>query len=449
MKLRKLQEVLARLRCGWRWCLVGLALLLPLCFFGRVAPAAAVSSQAYAQLRLLVEALYEIDQRYVTEKKERDLIYGAIRGLMASLDANSSFLTPAEYQESLHERAPVEADAGLELSVKDNLLTIIAALEGGPAWQAGLRPDDHILKINNQSTRAMTAIEAAKKLQAPPGTKVKLQIIRTGLAKPQDLEVTLERPSVESVSFYSLEDGFYYLRLRSFKEQAAQELQQALRAMKRGGTAAPRGIILDLRNSAGPQFEEARRLASTFVGGELIYTVKGRQPNSKQTFTGLKDYQVFKERLPLVVLVDHGTGRAAEILAGALQTQYGAVLMGYKTFGDCAVAKVFPLKDGSAIVVSVGFCYTPRDQLIQGKGLEPDIMGPKKDGDEQVETLPAKPEKVKKLPDLQEIRQDPLVVQALAQLKNWGRQSSSRPTPPRSLKKKQVAGSQSLPEELS
>lgn len=442
------QGVANQLRGNRWWLRLGLVVLLALCLFGRVAPAPAVSSQAYAQLRLLVEALYEIDNKYVTEKKERDLIYGAIRGLVASLDANSSFLTPAEYQESLTKTAPAEAEAGLELSIKDNLLTVIASLEGGPAWQAGLRPDDHLLKINNQSTRAMTALEAAKKLQGPPGTKVKLQIIRTGLAKPLDVEITLERPTVESVSSYALEDGFYYIRLRNFKERSAQELQQALRAMQSEGPA-PRGIILDLRNTAGPQFEEARRLASIFVGNELIYAVKGRQNGSKQTYTGLKDYQVLKERLPLVVLVDQGTGRAAEILAGALQAHYGAVLMGYKTFGDCAVAKVFPLKDGSAIIVSVGYCYTPKEQLIQGKGLEPDIAGPKKDGDEQPLTTPAKPEKAKKIPDIQEIRQDPLVGQALNKLKNWRRQGAAQPPLRRSLKKKQVAGSQGLPEELS
>ncbi len=448
MKLKMLRVVFAKLRFTRRWTLVGLVFLLVLGFFVRVAPAPAVSSQAYAQLRLLVEALYEIDNKYVTEKKERDLIYGAIRGLVASLDANSSFLTPAEYQESQSKTAPAEADAGLELSVKDNLLTVIASLEGGPAWQAGIRADDHILKINNQSTRAMTALEAAKKLQGPPGTKVKLQLIRTGLAKPLDLEVTLERPAVESVSHYPLEDGFHYIRLRNFKERSAQELQQALRASQ-SGTTPPRGIILDLRNTAGPQFEEARRLASTFVGNEPIYTVKGRQNGNKQTFTGLKEYQVLKERVPLVVLVDQGTGRAAEILAGALQAQYGAVLMGYKTFGDCAVSKVFPLKDGSAIIVSVGYCYTPREQLIQGKGLEPDISGPNKDGEEQPVATPPKPEKSKKIPDVQEVRQDPLVVQALNKLKNWGRQGASQQQLPRTLKKKQVAGSQGLPEELS
>ena len=449
MKPRMPKLLCAKFRFTRAWILIVAVLFLGVCLLSRVETSGAVSSQAYAQLRLLVEALYEIDNKYVTEKRERDLIYGAIRGMVASLDANSSFLTPSEYQESLRKTAPAEASAGVELSVKDNLLTVIAPLEGGPAWQAGIRADDHILKINNQSTRAMTALEAAKKLQGPAGTKVKLQIIRTGLAKPVDVEVTLERPAVESVSHYPLEDGFHYLRLRNFKERSAQDLQKTLRSIH-GGAGSLRGMVLDLRNTANPNFEEARRLASTFIGGDLVYTVKGRQNGSKQNYSGLKDYQVIKERVPMVVLVDQGTGRAAEILAGALQAQYGAILMGSKTFGDCAVSKVFPLKDGSAIIVSVGYCYTPRDKVIQGKGLEPDIPGPKKDGEEQPAAFtPAQPDKARKIPDSEEIRQDPLVVQALQKLKNWGKQSATQAPLPRSLKKKQVAGSQSLPEELT
>lgn len=404
------------------------------------------SPQTYSHLRLLVEALYEIDGKYVSEKKEQDLFYGALRGLVGALDPNSSFLTPAEYQESLQKTQPPEAEAGVALSIKDNLLTVIAPLEGGPAWQAGIRADDHILKINNQSTRSMTPLEAAKKLQGPPGTKVKLQIFRTGLAKPVDVEITLERPAVEAVSHYPLEDGIHYVRLRTFKERTAQDLQQVLRTIQGGPR---RGIILDLRNTAAPQLEEARRLASIFVGNDPIYAVKGRQNGNKQLFTGLKDYQIVKDRLPVVVLVDQGTAQGAEILAGALQAQYGAILMGYKTFGDCAVTKAFPLRDGSAIILSVGYCYTPRDKLIQGRGLEPDVAGPKKEGDEAPPALPVKPDKARKLPDVGEISQDPLVVQAVNKLKIWGRHGAAPASAPRSQKKKQVAGSHEAAEEIS
>jgi carboxyl-terminal processing protease len=431
----------SRLLAGALMLVLALALARPL-------TAATASTQAYAQLRLLVEALYEIDNKYVTEKKDRDLIYGAIRGMVASLDPNSSFLSPTEYQESKNGASQPEADAGLELSVKDNLLTVIAPVEGGPAWRAGLKADDHILKINNQSSRNVTALEAAKKFQGAPGTRVKLQMIRAGFAKPMDLELTLEKNTVESVVSHSLDDGFYYIRLRNLRERSVQELQQVLRTIQ--ASPSKKGIILDLRNTAGGQLEEARRVASAFVGNDLIYSVKGRQSDRKQSFSGSREAQVLKERLPLVILMDQGTARAAEVIAGALQAQYGALLMGYKTFGDCAVSKVFPLKDGSALIVSVGYCYTPKDQLIAGKGLEPDISGPKKDGEDQYTGESSlKLEKPKKLPDLGEVMQDPLVRQALAKLKNWGKSSFTRAPQNRLERKKQAAGSHGAGDEIS
>lgn len=429
--------------------LAGALLLVLAVWVGQPRGVAAASSQAYAQLRLLVEALYEIDSKYVTEKKDRDLIYGAIRGLVTSLDPNSSFLSPTEYQESQNGVRQPDADAGMELSVKDNLLTVVAPVEGGPAWKVGIKADDHILKINNQPTRNLTPLEAAKKFQGAPGTKVKVQIIRTGFVKPQDLELTLEKNTLESVTSYPLEDGFYYIRLRTPRERSTQELQQALRSIQ-ANSAARKGIILDLRNTAGGELEEARRLTSAFVGSDLIYSVKGRQAEKRQSFNGVKDYQVLKERLPLIILVDQGTSRAAEVMAGALQAQYGALLLGYKTFGDCAVSKAFPLKDGSALIVSVGYCYTPKDQLIQGKGLEPDISGPKKDSDDKpAGESSVKLEKPKKIPDANEVMQDPLVRQALLKLKNWGKSNVTHAPENPSFRKKQAAGSQSLDDEIS
>jgi len=413
-------------------------------------PAAAASSQVYAQLRLLVEALYEIDNKYVTEIKDRELIYGAIRGMVASLDPNSSFLSPAEYQENQHEAKAPEAEAGLALSVKDNILTVIAPVEGGPAWRSGISADDHILKINNQSTRNITAMEAARKLQGPPGTKVSLQLIRNGLVKPLDIELTLEKHVSDTVVHFPLEDGYHYIRLRTPRDRSTFELQNVLRSLQ-ASPSPKKGIILDLRNTAGGRLEEARRLASVFVGSDLIYSTRGRQSDIKQPVTGLKEYQVLKEKLPLIVLMDQGTSRVAEIMAGVLQAHWGALLLGYNTFGDCSVTRLFPLRDGSALIVSVGHCYTPRDRLIQGKGLEPDIPGPKKDTDEQpISGSPGTPGKEKTLPNLNDVMQDPLVQQALVKLKSWGKSTATQKPDNRILKKKHQASSVPMEEkELS
>jgi carboxyl-terminal processing protease len=294
----------------------------------------------------------------------------------------------------------------------------------------------------------MTAVEAAKKLQGPPGTKVKLQLIRNGFVKPLDLDLLLEKPSLESVVHYQLEDGYHYLRLRTPRERSTQELQQVLRSIQ-SGPSPKKGLILDLRNTAGGQPEEARHLASAFVGGDLIYSIKGRT-DTKQSVNGLKDYQVLKNKLPLVILVDQGTAQVAEIMAGALQAQWGALLLGYKTFGDCSVTQLFPLKDGSALIVSVGYCYTPRDRLIQGKGLEPDVSGPKKNSEEHVVGESSlKLEKPKNIPDVQDVTKDPLVNQALFQLKNWGRGSVTQIPDNGFLRKNRAASSPGTGEEIS
>lgn len=428
--------------------------IVALFFFGVLCcgsgpPAAATSSEAYAQLRLLVEALYEIDQKYVTEKQDRDLIYGAIRGMVSSLDANSSFLSPSEYQEIQAGVKQPEASAGMELSIKDNILTVVSPIEGGPAWRTGIKAGDHILKINNQTTRNLTPLEAVKKLQGPPGTKVKLQLIRNGFVKPLDFELTLEKLAVPWVAHYQLEEGYHYLRLRSPQEGAAAELQQILRSIQ--ANASPKkGLILDLRNTAGGRPDDARRIASSFLGNDVIYIVKGRHSEQKQIVKGLKECLVLKNKLPLVILVDHGTAQAAEVVTGALQAQWGALLLGYKTFGECGVVQTFPLKDGSALVINVAFCYTPKDLLIQGRGLEPDLPGPKKDPEEQPVREDSKDqEKPRNLPDVHEIMQDPLVHQALFQLKNWGSGRAIQSPGERSLKKNQAACFHSEEQEIT
>lgn len=378
----------------------------------------AASAQAYSQLRLLVEALYEIDNKYVQEKDNQALIYGAIRGMVASLDSTSSFLTPADYQELLQGSPAPTGTAGLELCIKDNVLTVVAPLEGGPAWEAGIKPDDHILKINQESTRNLTVLEAAKKLQGPPGTTIQLQILRNGMIKPTEVKVTLARPTVASVAHFQLAEGVLYLRVRSINDEAVAALQERLKQWLTA--AAPRqGLILDLRATAGGQLTAARQLASFFIGPQLVYSLKGRQTEERQAVYGLKNQKLLKDPLPLVVLIDQGTAQAAEVVAAALQAQADAVLLGYKTFGQCGQSKIFPLKDGSAISINVAYCYTPRERLIQGQGLEPDVAGPgeeEKGGAGRPEAEEGKP---RVLPGAKQIEQDPLVQQALSVLKTW------------------------------
>lgn len=386
----------------------------------RLIAAQAAAPQNYAPLRLLMEALHEVDQKYVGSEKNNDLIYGAIRGMVMSLDSNSSFLTPAEYQEILAGKTDPQGEAGLELTLKDNILTVIAALEGGPGWRAGVQANDHILKINDKTARNMTPMEATKKLQGAPGSTAKLQILRNGMLKPLDIAITLEKLNPVSASSQNLEDNYLYIRLKYFNDQTAEELRQILKnALAR--RPSPPGFILDLRDNARGKLEQGSKVASTFLGDSLIYYSKGRQPEQQQSHYGKREYQVLRQKLPLVVIINDGTAEAAEIVAGALQAQGQAQLLGYKTFGKGSINNLFPLKDGSAIIITTAFCYTPKDQMIQGKGLEPDVAGPKKEAADNtalpVETEPLKP---KDVVDSKDITKDPMVIQAIQLLKRWG-----------------------------
>jgi carboxyl-terminal processing protease len=341
-----------------------------------VMPAWASSNSTYESLRLYTEAMAEISQKYVWPKKEKSLIYGSLRGMMNSLDPESSFLTPQEYQKYLHPSKQVLAEAGLVLIVKKNLLTVASVIDGSPAFQAGLKPGDHIIKIDGKPVHNLTTQEAIWRFRGAPNTAIKLQVLRTGAVKPLNPTVTLEPLGMRTVTAQYLDNAFVYIRIRYFNSDTPAELASALRKIKQHRPAV-QGIILDLRNNARGTMEDAVRSASLFVGGHKILLAKGRLPKTEETFQGKARDLIFKTLPPMVVLVDHGTGRAAEIVAGALRDEADATLLGAKTLGLCGLTKTFPLEDGAALVMTVADCYTPNGDKIQGKGLEPQVLGKK------------------------------------------------------------------------
>ena len=365
---------ICRISRGWLLYPLLPVLLALFLFSSRVQPAAAASSGNYEALRLLTEAMYEISHKFVWKKSEEEMISGALRGLMNSLDPDSSFLTSQEYQQVLKgEKGPI-AEAGLELIFKDNLLTVVSALDGGPASRAGLRPGDHILKINGQLIRNLTTQEGTRRFQGKAGTVLNLQVLRNGLVKPLDLSVTLEPLAPVGVTQKILRDSYAYIRIPYFTPATGADLTGALKQLQRHQPPL-RGIVLDLRNNARGSLDQAVRAASPFLGEKEVLSARGRPPEPTQTYHGRVREEVFRPNLPLVVLVDGGTARAAEALAGALRDQTRAVLLGAKTMGLCGLTKTLPLQDGSALVMTVAQCYTPSGQKIHGKGLEPEVAG--------------------------------------------------------------------------
>jgi carboxyl-terminal processing protease len=393
-----------RLARPWWLIYLAVALVTPLSL-----PGHASQAQSYESLRLFTEALFEISQKYVYPKNEDEMIYGALRGMANSLDPDSAFLTPQEYQSYLQGQKAQPAEAGIELLFKDNILIVASVIDGGPGSQAGLKPDDHIIKIDGHLVHNLTTQEAAIRFRGAPGTNLKLQVMRNGAVKPLDLTLSLGSLAASTVTSQFLDDGFAYIRIRYFNDGTPGELAAALTNIK-GHQPPVKGVILDLRNNARGTLEQAVRTASMLLGEQEIVLTKGRAPETEESFKGKTRDLIFKPPIPMVVLVDQSTARAAEIMAAALRDQYQATLLGTKTMGLCGLTKVMPLQDGSALVMTVSQCFAPRGQKIQGKGLEPEVAG---------KTPPASKEAAEKgAPKSLAPAQDPWVQQAVDWLKS-------------------------------
>ncbi|MEJ2091407.1 MAG: S41 family peptidase [Syntrophobacterales bacterium] len=337
---------------------------------------AADSTSDYEALRLFTEALDEISQKAVAQTNDKEIFEGSLRGLMNSLDPDSSYLSPQEFARYQKGDQGSEAEAGMELVFKDNLLTAVSVLDGGPADKAGLKAGDHILKIDGQLIRNITTQEGVRYFQGPAGKTLKLQVLRSGLVKPLDLSVTLEPLGPAKIKVKKLQDGYVYLRLPYFTDDLPKDLAKKLTQLN-NQTPPVKGIILDLRNNARGSLENAVRTASLFIGDRKVVSTRGRGQGSEQSYQGSEREQVLKAPLPMVVLVGESTARAAEILAGALHDQSQGLLLGEKTFGLCGITQVMPLQDGSALLMTVANCYTPGGRKISGEGLKPDVEGKK------------------------------------------------------------------------
>jgi carboxyl-terminal processing protease len=333
------------------------------------------TSSDYESLRLLTEALNEISTKAVFQKNDRELFQGTLRGMMNSLDPDCSYLSAEDYARYKRGQEPA-AEAGMELVFKDHLLTAVSVLDGGPADRAGLKSGDHILKIDGQLIRNITTQEGERYFEGPAGKTLKVEVMRNGLVKPLNLSVTLEPVGPPVIKSKVLPDGYAYLRIPYFGNDVPKALAQDLTSLTKA-TPPVKGIILDLRNNARGTLEQAVRTASVFLGNQKVVSTRGQKTGSEQSYQGSEREHVLKSPIPMVVLVDQGTARGAEILAGALQYYHRGTLLGDKTYGLCGISQVVPLQDGSALMMTVSYCYTPGGQKISGDGIKPDIEAQK------------------------------------------------------------------------
>lgn len=325
----------------------------------------------YEQLKLFSDVMNLVQDHYVEPVDSQKLIYGAISGMLRELDPHSSFLRPEDYKELEIETKGKFGGIGIEITIRNGVLTVVAPLEGTPADKAGIQANDQIIKIDGAPTQEMSLMEAVQKMRGPKGTKVKLTILREGQRKPLEFELTRDIISIQSVRTRFLEKGYGYVRISSFQSGTGRDLRRVLEKLEAEENPL-QGLILDLRNNPGGLLDQAVAVADEFLESGLIVYTGGRRENQQMRFEATKNAS--PHPYPIIVLVNGGSASASEIVAGALQDHRRAVVVGEQTFGKGSVQTVIPLNDGSAVRLTTSLYYTPSGRSIQAKGIIPDIV---------------------------------------------------------------------------
>ena len=356
----------------WRFTPVALVIAL-LMLSGAVSTVPDVGSAepTYDALKRFSEVLEIVERSYVEKTKTDDLIYGAINGMLQGLDPHSSFMTPELYKEMQVDTKGEFGGLGIQIGIKDGQLTVIAPIEGTPAYKAGIQAGDFILKVEDKFTKGMSLMEAVNLMRGPKGTKVTITIVRHGLKEPKVFTITRDIISIKSVRHEVLDDDVGYIRISQFQEKTDRDLEDAIDDLQAKGV---KSYLLDLRNNPGGLLDMAVAVTDAFLPPEqLVVYIQNRQGEKKEYYSRTAGID---HSIPMVVLVNGGSASASEIVSGALQDHHRAVIMGTQTFGKGSVQTVIPLSDGYGLRLTTALYYTPRGTSIQNTGITPDIVVP-------------------------------------------------------------------------
>jgi carboxyl-terminal processing protease len=328
---------------------MAMALVVCLVVIGDLAVqrAQALPDDTYRELQTFANVLAIVQKNYVEPVSTKQLINGAITGMLANLDPHSAFLTPDLYRDLEVETRGSFGGLGIEITVKNDVLTVVSPIEGTPAYQAGIKAGDQIVKIENDFTKGMTLTEAVKMMRGPKGSKIRLTLHREGIPDLFTVSVTRDVIKIKSVKAKPLKDGYGYVRITTFQDGTTEDVQRAMEDFRKENHGQIKGMVLDLRDNPGGLLNQAVSVSDDFLDGGLIVYTQGRQENQQQKYFAhkKKDFGDF----PMVVLVNGGSASASEIVAGALQDQRRAIIEGTQTFGKGSVQTILPLDDQSAL----------------------------------------------------------------------------------------------------
>lgn len=352
------------------WILITAASLVLVVMAGSYSPVRAGDEKTYETLKLFTEVLEELEKNYVDEVDADELIHNAIKGMVGNLDPHSSFMPPEAFGDLQDDTKGEFSGIGIVITTKEGILTVVSPIEGTPAYEAGIQAGDIIVKIDGVSTKGMPLWEAVGKMRGPRYKKVLITVFREGTAAPLEFDLKRDLIPMTSVRSAVLKPGYGYLRVTNFRMNTAEDMEKDLRKLEtaEGGL---KGLVIDLRDNPGGLLDQAIKVSDLFLDQGNIVSIKGRLEKNTQVFKAYPDGEA--RDYPIVVLINGGSASASEIVAGALQDQSRALILGTPSFGKGSVQTVRPLKDGFGIKYTIARYYTPNGRSIQAKGIQPDI----------------------------------------------------------------------------
>ena len=337
----------------------------------------------YEKIDLFAEVLEKIQNEYVEEVDQAEIIDFAINGALQSLDPFSAYMNPKVFEESQSETSGEFGGLGIEVSMESGVIKVITPIDDTPASKAGIKAGDYIVKINGEQVQGKTLMEAVNLMRGPEGTSIEITVRRKGLRKAKIFKITREIIEIKSVISKIVDNKVGYLRLRAFNENSSSQLKKEISKIEKNKKLV--GYILDLRNNPGGLLSQAVTISDFFLNDGEIVSTKGRKKRENRKFFAKKGDKI--DGKPLIVLINNGSASASEIVAGALQDQKRAILLGETTFGKGSVQSIIPLKNRGAIRLTISKYYLPSGKSISEVGVVPDIKVEEEDEEFSINTI--------------------------------------------------------------